>query len=98
MAGLPSVLHCANHLDRAASGRCVQCRTPVCAECSTRLQGINYCSRCVEARARVATRRAIAPVGPWRSAAFTAGAILFSGAIFTALFYALGFFWFMATE
>ena len=31
---------------------CVQCRTRVCSECSTKVEGINYCVRCLAGLAR----------------------------------------------
>ena len=33
---------CANHPDRPAIGVCVMTQQPICAECSTRYQGVNY--------------------------------------------------------
>lgn len=33
---------CANHPDRLAIGVCVITRKPICAECSTRYEGVNY--------------------------------------------------------
>ena len=41
------VATCANHPDREALGICVRCRTRVCAECSTKVDGINYCVSCL---------------------------------------------------
>lgn len=38
---------CVQHAERDAVGVCVQCRAPVCAECVTRLDGINHCVRCL---------------------------------------------------
>lgn len=38
---------CANHPQREASGICVACRTQVCSECSTKVDGINYCVACL---------------------------------------------------
>jgi hypothetical protein len=45
---------CANHPDREALGICVVCRRPICAECSTPIEGINRCAACVRALAPVA--------------------------------------------
>lgn len=33
---------CANHVDRIAIGVCVITKAPICAECSTRYEGVNY--------------------------------------------------------
>ncbi len=45
---------CANHGDREAIGICVVCRRPICAECTTPIEGINRCAACVKALAPVA--------------------------------------------
>jgi len=44
-------MHCANHPDIAGIGVCIHCRKVVCASCTTRLQGRNFCVRCLQARA-----------------------------------------------
>ncbi len=41
------VAACANHPQREAIGICVRCRTRVCSECSTKVDGINYCVSCL---------------------------------------------------
>lgn len=51
MSTLP-VAVCENHAQREAIGVCVQCRTRVCSECSTKVDGINYCVRCLGGLAR----------------------------------------------
>jgi hypothetical protein len=33
---------CVNHPQRAAIGICVMTRKPICGECSTRYEGVNY--------------------------------------------------------
>jgi uncharacterized paraquat-inducible protein A len=38
---------CYYHPDRPGVGICVRCRTVICAACSTRLDGINHCHRCL---------------------------------------------------
>jgi hypothetical protein len=43
---------CAFHGEREALGVCVACRARVCAECTTKVEGINYCVRCLAQRAR----------------------------------------------
>ena len=45
---------CAFHADREALGVCVACRARVCAECTTKVEGINYCVRCLAERAQEA--------------------------------------------
>lgn len=42
---------CRNHPDREAIGVCVKCRTRVCGECSTKVDGINHCVACLAALA-----------------------------------------------
>lgn len=39
---------CTYHPDRPAVGVCVVCRTVICIECSTPIDGIHRCFRCVE--------------------------------------------------
>lgn len=40
MTGLQKT--CANHPDREAIARCIITGKPICAECSTRYEGVNY--------------------------------------------------------
>lgn len=40
---------CHYHRDRPGVGICVRCRVVICAECSTRLDGINHCHACLKA-------------------------------------------------
>ena len=42
-----SAAACRNHPDREAIGICVECRTRVCSECVTKVDGINYCVTCL---------------------------------------------------
>jgi hypothetical protein len=42
---------CAYHADRPAFAVCMACKTAVCQECATVADGINYCRRCLDARA-----------------------------------------------
>ncbi|MFN3650740.1 MAG: hypothetical protein ACK47B_14285 [Armatimonadota bacterium] len=44
----PRALRCANHPDREGVGVCVGCRAVVCVECSTRIDRMNYCIRCLQ--------------------------------------------------
>lgn len=50
MAGLAAAA-CRNHPDREAIGICVECRSRVCSECVTKVDGINYCVSCLAALA-----------------------------------------------
>ena len=45
---------CTWHLRRPGIGFCVQCKRVICAECSTRIEGVNRCRECLETAARVA--------------------------------------------
>lgn len=54
---------CRNHPEREALGICVECRTRVCAECVTKVDGINYCVSCLAKLAAVGGKRAAAAVG-----------------------------------
>jgi hypothetical protein len=42
---------CQNHPEREALGVCVACRARVCAECVTKVDGVNHCAACLAARA-----------------------------------------------
>lgn len=53
-AVIQEVAACANHPQREAIGICVQCRTRICAECVTKVDGINHCVSCLARRAVVA--------------------------------------------
>jgi hypothetical protein len=54
---------CRYHPERAGVGICVKCRTVICTECSTRLDGINHCAACVWALQEAQGReRAAAPL------------------------------------
>ena len=38
---------CTYHPDRIGIGVCMRCRAVICAECCTRLDGINHCHACL---------------------------------------------------
>lgn len=60
-----AIVACPNHPAREAIGICVKCRARVCAECSTKVDGINHCAPCLAALAPpAATSR---PRTPWSS-------------------------------
>jgi hypothetical protein len=50
-------LVCTDHPDRPAHARCMSCRKVLCDECATQWDGINYCSRCLQARGTAARTR-----------------------------------------
>ncbi len=52
-----AVAACENHPQREAIGVCVQCRARVCSECATKVEGINYCVRCLAGLAREGGRK-----------------------------------------
>jgi hypothetical protein len=39
---------CRYHPDRPGIGVCVRCRVVICAECCTRLDGVNHCHACLK--------------------------------------------------
>ena len=41
---------CVHHPDRPGHALCMACGKPVCAECATDWEGINYCAPCVAQR------------------------------------------------
>jgi hypothetical protein len=43
---------CHYHPERPGIGVCVRCRRVICADCCTRLDGINHCHACLKALAR----------------------------------------------
>src|SRR5690349_24515029 len=46
---VPHSFRCPVHPDREGVGICVNCRSVVCVECSTRVDRMNYCIRCLQA-------------------------------------------------
>jgi hypothetical protein len=67
---LPAAV-CVHHHERHAIGICVKCRTPLCGECVTKVDGINYCVRCLE-RMADASKGAVAVESKPSSSAFAA--------------------------
>ena len=68
---------CRNHPDREAIGVCVKCRTRVCGECSTKVDGINHCVACLAALAvDVGGARPVAAPRSARAGAIVGGALL----------------------
>ena len=72
------VASCANHLEREALGVCVGCRKLVCAECTTKLDGINYCVGCIAAMAPA--RRAGPDARPGGTARWLTAAVWYAAA------------------
>ena len=69
---------CANHPEREALGICVKCRTRVCSECVTKVDGINYCVSCLARLARAdetKEREATQPASRWLAVLAAAGLI-----------------------
>jgi hypothetical protein len=58
---------------------CVRCRTRVCSECATKVDGINYCVACLAGLAVDSSSRTAAPSGgrrfPFASAVIYLGAL-----------------------
>ena len=50
---------CLNHPERDAIGICVKCRKYICAECATRISGVNYCADCLPRAGAEDTRRSL---------------------------------------
>jgi hypothetical protein len=48
---------CLYHPDRPGIGLCMRCLRVICAECCTRLDGINHCHACLSALAQRAPVR-----------------------------------------
>ena len=48
---------CKYHPDRAGVGVCMRCRAVICADCRTRVDGINHCHACLRALGRSPERQ-----------------------------------------
>lgn len=86
---LPHTFRCTNHPKREAVGICVGCRSVVCVECSTKVEGMNYCIACLQSAAE--PERAERPVNArsevWLGVPLLIGSFLAA----TLVFFALGF-------
>jgi hypothetical protein len=58
---LPQTFRCANHPEREGVGICVSCRSTVCVECSTKIDRMNYCIRCLQSAAPDRSADAVNP-------------------------------------
>jgi len=81
---LPHTFRCYNHPEREGVGICVGCRAVVCVECSTKVEGMNYCIACLRSAAE--PERAERPVNvrsevwlgvPLLAGAFAAAVLVF---------------------
>ena len=77
--------NCSFHPLKFASGICIRCRRLICPDCSTQLDGINYCRLCLE----FLSARKVQPVAPRRVSVLQVMLIL----VFCLLMYGL-FWWF----
>lgn len=85
---LPSQFRCANHPDREGVGVCVGCRAVVCVECSTKIDRMNYCTRCLNAASpEVQARRA----SPLQAAVLGIPLLALSFAVTVVVFVGLGY-------
>jgi hypothetical protein len=76
--GAPSAT-CSHHPLREAIGICVACRSAMCSDCITKIDGINHCRSCLDRLSRGkadAPRSQRARVPPWL--AVTAGILVLS--------------------
>jgi hypothetical protein len=61
---------CQYHPERDGIGVCMRCRAVICSECSTRIEGVNHCVRCLAAlRAATPKPRLALGTGPTRALA-----------------------------
>jgi len=86
---LPRSFHCVNHPEREGVGICVGCRSVVCVECSTRVDRMNYCTRCLAAAALPEGRRRAEAAA--RAPGLGVPLLLGSFLLAVAVFWALGF-------
>lgn len=89
-SNLPRSFHCVNHPEREGVGICVGCRAVVCVECSTRVDRMNYCMRCLAAAAPPAARRE-RRASPERAAALGIPLLVVSFLLAVGVFWVLGF-------
>lgn len=76
MPSAAAIASCRNHPEREAIGICVECRTRVCTECVTKVDGINYCVHCLDSLAKRGgehRRRAERPMSEVAAAFFAFG-------------------------
>jgi hypothetical protein len=86
MTNLPHTFRCRTHPDREGVGICVSCRAVVCVECSTRVDRMNYCIRCLQS----AAPGAAVPENPAAEATLGIPLLLGAFAVSVAVFAVLG--------
>lgn len=86
---LAGAFRCKNHPDRDGVGICVPCKRVVCADCSTRLDGINHCRECLEAKLGKARRAPSSGRKAFEKVA-AAGFVLVAFAALIGVFYLIG--------
>ncbi|MEW5800702.1 MAG: B-box zinc finger protein [bacterium] len=82
---------CSLHPQRKAIGLCVQCRTSMCSECSTRVDGINYCQNCLSTLHRLQSNQV--PRHYRQLSLSNLFLILAGGLLIWGTFYLLGALW-----
>lgn len=85
---LPSQFRCANHPEREGVGVCVGCRSVICVECSTKIDRMNYCTRCLNAAYPEAK---VQRASPKQAAALGIPLLAFSLAVTVLAFAGLGY-------
>ena len=88
-------MHCAVHQDQLAFGICVSCSLGVCVRCTTRLQGRNFCSSCLDQLLEAERGRQLQAPGPLLRAAVLF-VVLASGFCATVAISAIGFLLYLA--
>jgi hypothetical protein len=73
---------CRNHPEREGVGICVACRRVFCVECSTKIEGVNFCRECLAKRGPPAASRK-GSLGGIAAGVFAAAVILGSLALTT---------------
>ena len=86
---LPHTFRCYNHAEREGVGICVNCRSVVCVECSTKVDRMNYCIRCLQSAAEPA--RDARRDDPKREVALGIPLLIGSFLVAAAVFAAMGF-------
>jgi hypothetical protein len=87
----PDAYRCQNHPEREGIGVCVRCRRVVCAECSTKIDRMNFCTGCLAALTADPRRRQRAgDASPAAGAAAGIAALIAGYAALVGLFMLFG--------
>jgi len=72
---------CRYHPERPGIGVCMRCRSVICTDCCTRVDGVNHCHACLKALARPTEKPAGNPFSAGVTAlmALGASALIFFG-------------------